>query len=51
MGSGQQVVTSVAAGDSYDSLWSVKEADTEGKQMCVTGEPIKCGTAIRLEHS
>ncbi len=49
-GSGQQVVTSVGAADSYDSIWTLKEGETTGRP-CVTGEPIRCGQLVRLEHA
>ena len=49
-GSGQQVVTSVGLADSYDSIWTIKEAD-RAPAMCITGQPILCGDMIRLEHS
>ena len=30
------------------SLWSLKEG--EGEDMCATGEKIRCGSTVRLEH-
>ena len=49
-GSGQQVVTSVGGADSYDSIWTLKESHSAAKP-CVTGQPIRCGDRIRLEHN
>ena len=50
VGSGQQVVTTVFKPDSYDSIWTVKEAE-RASEPCRTGEPIKCGDYIRLENN
>ncbi|RIA95980.1 MIR motif-containing protein [Glomus cerebriforme] len=47
-GSGQQSVTGLPNADDPDSLWIIKGAHDES---CSRGEPIKCGTTIRLQHS
>ena len=46
-GSGQQSVTGVGAQDDINSLWVVK-----GKTgtPCKRGNPVKCGSTIRLVH-
>ena len=44
------MVTYVGLADSFDSIWTIKEADRSSK-MCVTGQPILCGDLIRLEHN
>lgn len=55
-GSGQQAVTGFDNDHDYNSLWIIKEADMnqEGTQdpvpPCRTGEPLKCGDYLRLEH-
>ncbi|KAJ8934639.1 hypothetical protein NQ314_013238 [Rhamnusium bicolor] len=46
-GSGQQSVTATEVQEDINSHWLVKAAT--GK-TCVRGEPIKCGSIIRLEH-
>ncbi|CAM9349133.1 unnamed protein product [Choristocarpus tenellus] len=47
-GSGQQSVTAHGSEDDQGGLWLVKEA--EGALPCEAGEPIKCGSFVRLEH-
>lgn len=47
-GSGQQSVTALEADNDAGSLWTVKEAD--GEPLCLTGERIKWGQKIRIEH-
>ena len=47
-GSGQQTITGLESKTDVGSLWIFKEA--EGEKMCLTGEPIPCGSHIRLEH-
>ena len=47
-GSGQQIVTCHPKGDENGGLFTVKEK--EGGEMCQTGNPVKCGDVIRLEH-
>ena len=43
-GSGQQVVTAGGAGDDYNTIWTVKEAERlEETSPCKTGQPIRCG--------
>jgi len=49
-GSGQQIVTGFDGDHDYNSLWIVKEEETADTKMCRTGEKIKCGAYIRLEH-
>ncbi|XP_041476222.1 stromal cell-derived factor 2-like [Lytechinus variegatus] len=46
-GSGQQSVTAVDSTTDQNSYWQIK-----GKldKNCVRGEPIKCGSTIRLQH-
>ena len=34
--------------DEYDTIWTIKE-EHDGNQ-CVSGEVIKCGSIVRLEH-
>uniref|UniRef100_A0A0G4HVG1 MIR domain-containing protein n=1 Tax=Chromera velia CCMP2878 TaxID=1169474 RepID=A0A0G4HVG1_9ALVE len=46
-GSGQQAVTATDEKD-RNTMWYVKEA--HGAAPCVTGDPIKCGDTVRLEH-
>lgn len=46
-GSGQQSVTATEVQEDINSHWLIKAAT--GKP-CTRGEPIKCGTLIRLEH-
>ncbi|PRD23959.1 UNVERIFIED_CONTAM: Sdf2l1 [Trichonephila clavipes] len=46
-GSGQQSVTAVEDHDDVNSHWVIKG---KGGKMCKRGEPISCGTVIRLEH-
>ncbi|XP_044752834.1 stromal cell-derived factor 2 isoform X2 [Coccinella septempunctata] len=46
-GSGQQSVTGTEVQEDVNSHWVVKAAT--GK-ICPRGEPIKCGSLIRLEH-
>lgn len=47
-GSGQQSVTALEADNDAGSLWTVKEAN--GEPLCLTGERIKWGQKIRIEH-
>ena len=49
-GSGQQSVTATQAANEPGSLWVVKDATTSSI-ACEIGEPIQCGSKIRLEHS
>ena len=55
-GSGQQAVTGFGGDNDYNSLWIIKEGDIplENGQgnvpPCRTGEKVKCGDIIRLEH-
>ncbi|KAL3280728.1 hypothetical protein HHI36_003964 [Cryptolaemus montrouzieri] len=46
-GSGQQSVTGTETQEDINSHWVIKAAT--GK-ICPRGEPIKCGSKIRLEH-
>ncbi|XP_017779409.1 PREDICTED: stromal cell-derived factor 2 [Nicrophorus vespilloides] len=46
-GSGQQSVTGTEVQEDVNSHWAVKAAT--GKN-CPRGQPIKCGSEIRLEH-
>lgn len=46
-GSGQQSVTATELQEDINSHWLVKA--TTGK-TCTRGEPIKCGSMLRLEH-
>jgi len=46
-GSGQQSVTGSKLAEDHNSNWRVK--GTPGAP-CTRGEPISCGTSIRLEH-
>lgn len=46
-GSGQQSVTATELQEDINSHWLIKAAT--GK-TCLRGEPIKCGSVIRLEH-
>ncbi|XP_045472742.1 stromal cell-derived factor 2 isoform X2 [Harmonia axyridis] len=46
-GSGQQSVTGIEIKEDVGSHWVVKAAN--GK-ICPRGQPIKCGSLIRLEH-
>ncbi|XP_018336519.2 stromal cell-derived factor 2 [Agrilus planipennis] len=46
-GSGQQSVTGLDIQEDVNSHWIVKAANT---QACPRGEPIKCGSTLRLEH-
>lgn len=46
-GSGQQSVTATEVQEDINSHWLVKAAT--GK-ICLRGEPIQCGSVIRLEH-
>lgn len=46
-GSGQQSVTGTPEGTDDGSYWAVKGPSNE---FCERGEPIKCGSKIRLEH-
>uniref|UniRef100_A0A0R3RR38 MIR domain-containing protein n=1 Tax=Elaeophora elaphi TaxID=1147741 RepID=A0A0R3RR38_9BILA len=46
-GSGQQSVTAVQDGDDVNSHWQIL-APMEG--TCKRGEPVKCGSKIRLKH-
>jgi len=47
-GSQQQIVTACQDVSDYAAIWHIKEA-TKGAP-CLSGEPIKCGDTIRLEH-
>lgn len=47
-GSQEQVLTAVKTADSYDSMFQIKEG--HGLEPCQTGQSIKCGDNIRLEH-
>ncbi len=47
-GSGLQIVTSVSSDRDTNSLFTIKEG--EGYSSKFTGEPVKCGEVIRLEH-
>ncbi|XP_032689369.1 stromal cell-derived factor 2-like isoform X1 [Odontomachus brunneus] len=47
-GSGQQSVTGIEAKDDNNSYWLIK---AEFGKICTRGEPIKCDSIIRLEHS
>ncbi|CAG8495337.1 2776_t:CDS:2 [Rhizophagus irregularis] len=47
-GSGQQSVTGLPDADDPESLWIIKGAHGES---CPRGEPIECGSVIRLKHS
>ena len=52
MGSGQQVVTAADGTGDYNTIWAVKEAEQlEGTAPCRTGQAVKCGDRIRLEHN
>lgn len=46
-GSGQQSVTATEVQEDINSHWLIKGAT--GK-LCLRGDPIACGTNIRLEH-
>jgi dolichyl-phosphate-mannose--protein O-mannosyl transferase len=46
-GSGQQSVTGTPTREDVNSYWAVKGTPD---RLCSRGEPIKCGTSIRLEH-
>lgn len=46
-GSGQQSVTATEVQEDINSHWLIKPA--KGK-TCLRGDPIKCGSIIRLEH-
>eukprot|EP00752_Nemacystus_decipiens_P014817 g13191.t1 len=47
-GSGQQSVTAHGGEDDQGSMWIVKEGD--GALPCEVGQPMPCGSTIRLEH-
>ena len=47
-GSGQQSVTGLESDNDAGSLWTVKEGN--GEPLCLTGDRIKWGQKIRLEH-
>jgi dolichyl-phosphate-mannose--protein O-mannosyl transferase len=50
-GSGQQIVTGFDSDHDYNSLWTVKEQESgDQTPLCRTGEKVKCGGYIRLEH-
>ena len=56
-GSGQQIVTCKKGEALNGALWTVKEGDynedpkvDQIDKLCRTGEPIRCGDLIRLEH-
>ncbi|XP_030374505.1 stromal cell-derived factor 2 isoform X2 [Scaptodrosophila lebanonensis] len=46
-GSGQQSVTGVEQKEDVNSHWVVK---AQTNKLCERGEPIACGSTIRLEH-
>ncbi|KAG8188344.1 hypothetical protein JTE90_026961 [Oedothorax gibbosus] len=46
-GSGQQSVTAIEDADDVNSHWVVKG---KAGKLCKRGEPVACGTTIRLEH-
>lgn len=46
-GSGQQSVTAIADMDDVNSHWVIKGT---ANTICTRGEPVKCGSTIRLEH-
>lgn len=46
-GSGQQSVTGTDKQEDINSYWQVRPKTDE---QCIRGEPIKCGTTIRLTH-
>ena len=48
-GSGQQVITTIAASNEASSLWKIIEA--HGGVGYKGGTPIKCGAVVRLVHS
>ncbi|CAM9528828.1 unnamed protein product [Ectocarpus fasciculatus] len=47
-GSGQQSVTGHGGEDDQGSMWIVKEGD--GALPCEVGQPMACGSVVRLEH-
>ena len=56
-GSGQQIVTCKRGDGHVGALWTIKEGDyqddpkvEQANKMCRTGEPMRCGDLIRLEH-
>jgi len=58
-GSGQQIITFVKNSATHNTLWWIRPAhdphsddDREyaGQDTCQLGQPIKCGTTIRLTH-
>jgi dolichyl-phosphate-mannose--protein O-mannosyl transferase len=49
-GSGQQIITTFDGDHDYNSLWTIKEHDGDDSVPCRTGQKIKCGSFIRLEH-
>ncbi|RZC39126.1 MIR domain containing protein [Asbolus verrucosus] len=46
-GSGQQSVTATEVQEDINSHWVIK---AESGKICPRGEPVKCGSTIRLEH-
>ncbi|KAI8358253.1 stromal cell-derived factor 2-like protein [Mortierella sp. GBAus27b] len=46
-GSGQQSITAVPGKDDTNSLWQVV---AQFKHTCDRGEPVPCGSTIRLKH-
>uniref|UniRef100_A0A1B6FVD8 MIR domain-containing protein n=1 Tax=Cuerna arida TaxID=1464854 RepID=A0A1B6FVD8_9HEMI len=46
-GSGQQSVTGTESQEDVNSHWVIKG---ETKKQCIRGEPVKCGSSIRLTH-
>ena len=57
-GSGQQIVTCKRDPKDAGGLWTLKEGDynedakiDQASKMCRSGEPMKCGEMIRLEHA
>lgn len=49
-GSGQQSITTTPESDDQNSLWVVKDATT-ANAICEVGQPVQCGSKIRLEHA
>lgn len=48
-GSGQQSVTAEKAEQGAQNMWLVREA-TSAEGTCRVGDPIRCGSALRLQH-
>ncbi len=54
-GSGQQIVTGFGDDNDYNSLWTFKYPDMGNEELtadkdCLSGQKIKCGQLVRLEH-